>query len=128
MLRALLVAPLLAAAVPHVEPDLPDFDPVSERRFADAAGCRAHIVGLVAEARRGGFDAAEGPYDYAAGDVRGHTVRAAGGGHRIAEYRCLDARFASRSWTHAIAPAEEDFTVESVARRAPWLQHGGRQQ
>jgi hypothetical protein len=129
MVRALLVlAPFLLAAVPHVEPDLPDFEPV-ERRFADAAGCRAHIVGLVAEARRGGFDAAEGPYDFAAGDVRAHTVRPDGGGHRIAEYRCLADRFSARSWTHAMAAVEEEeFTVESVARRAPWLQHGGRQQ
>ncbi|HEX8642556.1 MAG TPA: hypothetical protein VF702_01430 [Allosphingosinicella sp.] len=127
MARAfLLLAPLLAAAAPHVEPDLPDFE--VQRRFADAAGCRTHIAGIVAAARRGGFDAAEGPYDFAAGDVRAHTVFAAGSGHRIAEYRCLADRFSARSWTHAIMPAEEEFTVESVARRAPWLQHGGRQQ
>ena len=126
MVRALLLlAPLLAAAVPHAEPDLPDFG--AQRRFADATSCRAHMAGLVAEARRGGFDAAEGPYDVAAGEIRAHTVRAAGGGHRIAEYRCLANRFSARAWTHAMAPAEEEFTIESVARRAPWLQHGGGQ-
>jgi hypothetical protein len=126
MVRALLLlAPLIAAAVPHDEPDLPDFG--AQRRFADPASCRAHMADLVAEARRGGFDAAEGPYDVADGESRAHTVRAAAGGHRIAEYRCLADRFSARAWTHSMVPAEEDFTVESVARRAPWLQHGGRQ-
>jgi hypothetical protein len=123
----LLATPLLAAAVPaHKEPEIPDFE-ASAERFVDAAGCRAHMSGLVAAARAGGFDAAEGPYDFEAGDVRAHTVRAEGNGHRIAEYRCLAERLAARSWIHSMAgPAEEPFTVESVARR--WLENGGREQ
>jgi hypothetical protein len=130
MIRALLLAaPLLLAAAPaHREPDLPDFTAAAEQ-FGDAAGCRAHMVRLIADARRTGVDAAEGPYDFESGDVRAHTVRSEGGGHRIAEYRCLAERLSARSWTHSMAASEEEeFTVESVARRAPWLQHGGRQQ
>ena len=128
MIRALaLLTPfLLAAGVPpHDEPLIPEFAAAAER-FADAAGCRAHMAGLVAAARTRGFDAAEGPYDFAAGDVRAHTVRAEGSGHRIAEYRCLAERLAARSWTHAMAAAEEDFTVESAARRL--FENGGRKQ
>jgi hypothetical protein len=124
----LLAAPLLLlAAAPHVDPELPDFE-ASAERFADAAGCRAHIAGLIANARRGGFDAAEGPYEMEAGDVRAHSVRSEGGGHRIAEYRCDGERLGTRSWTHVLGPPEEEFTVESVARRAEWLKQGGRQQ
>jgi len=130
MIRVLLLAPFLLAAAPqHREPELPDFE-ASAERFADAAGCRDHIVRLVADARGSGFDAAEGPYDFEAGDVRAHTVRAEGGGHRIAEYRCLAERLSARSWTHAMGgpDAAEEFTVESAARRAEWLQQGRRQQ
>jgi hypothetical protein len=128
MSRALLLLPFLAAAAqPHVDEDLPDFRPGAER-FADAGECRSHLARLVSAARTEGFDAAEGPYDFASGDVRAHTVRGEGSGHRIAEYRCLAARLASRSWTHAIEPPEEEFTVESVARRAEWLKQGARQQ
>ena len=122
----LLLAPLLLAAAPHVDPALPDFEAASER-FANAVGCRAHIVGIVADARRGGADAAEGPYDLEPGDVRAHVVRAEGSGHRIAEYRCLAERLSARSWTHQMAAVEEEFTVESVARRAEWLKEGRRQ-
>lgn len=129
MIRPLLIAAplLLAAAAPHVDPELPDFEASSER-FADAAGCRAHILRLVADARRTGFDAAEGPYDFEAGDVRAHTVRSEGPGHRIAEYRCLSEQLSARSWTHVLVQAEEEFTIESVARRAEWLKNGARQQ
>ena len=98
--------------------------------FADAAGCRAHLGRLVGDARASGFDAAEGPYDLAAGDVRAHTVRAEGLGHRIAEYRCAAAELSERSWTRSMggeAEAEEEFTIESVARRAPWLKQSGSQ-
>jgi hypothetical protein len=128
MIRPLLIlAPLLLAAAPHTDPELPDFE-ASAERFADAAGCRAHIVHLVADARRTGFDAAEGPYDLEAGDVRAHTVRSEGAGHRIAEYRCLAAQLSARSWTHALTQPEEEFTIESVARRAEWLKEGRREQ
>jgi hypothetical protein len=115
-----------AAAVPaHQEPEIPNFE-ASAERFADAAGCRAHMAGLVAAARAGGFDAAEGPYDFEAGDVRAHTVRAEGGGHRIAEYRCLAERLGARTWTHSMAPPEEAFTIDSAARRL--FENGGRKQ
>ena len=121
MIRVLAVLPLLAAAPAPAEP--PEFEPMAER-FADAAGCRAFLVRLVAEARQAGFDAAEGPYGVAPGDVRAHTVRAVGSGHGIAEYRCEDARLAARRWTRAMAGGSaEDFTVESAARSAPWLKH-----
>ena len=123
----LLLAPLLlAAGVPaHVDADIPDFA-ASAERFADAGGCRAHMSALVAAARTGGFDAAEGPYDFAAGDVRAHTVRAEGRGHRIAEYRCLAAQLGMRSWTHSLAGAgDRPFTIDSAARRL--FEDGGRQ-
>jgi len=132
MARALLLLlPLLAAAAApdHADaPEPPDFSRASER-FPDAAGCRAHLGSLVREARSSGFDAAEGPYELAAGDVRAHTVRAEGQGHRIAEYRCAAAELSARSWTRSMArDPEEEFTVESVARRAEWLKQSGRQQ
>jgi len=119
MIAALL---LLAAAA---EP--PEFE-ASAQRFADAAGCRAHLGALVDAARIDRFDAAEGPYDMEPGDVRAHTVRAEGSGHRIAEYRCEEALLSARTWTHAMEAAEEEFTVESVARRAGWAEQGRRQQ
>jgi hypothetical protein len=123
----LLAAPPLYAATPHQEPDIPDFTDSADR-FADAAACRDRIILVTVAARAAGFDAVEGPYDFGAGDVRMHTVTAEGGGHRIHEYRCLAEKLGERSWTHAISPLrEEEFTVESVARRAPWLQNGGRQ-
>ena len=100
------------------------FEP-SSRTFADAAACKAFLAGEVAEARRGGFDAAEGPYVLAAGDVRIHTVQAAGVGHRIHEQRCLAEKLSGRSWTHSMVAEEEEFTVESVARKAPWLKKDG---
>lgn len=126
ILFALAAAHLLAAA-PHSEPEIPDFQ-ASTERFADAAGCSAHMSSLVAAARAAGSAAAEGPYDVEAGDVRAHIVTAEGRGHRIAEYRCLAEQLSARSWTHSIAALqEEEFTIESVARRAPWFQHGGRE-
>jgi hypothetical protein len=122
----MLLALLIAAAVPE-EPDLPAFEPATER-FADAGACRAHLLRLVAEARAARFDAAEGPYEMEAGDVRAHTVRAEGSGHRIAEFRCEAERFSTRSWNRSMEAPEEEFTVESVARRAGWFEQRGRQQ
>ena len=118
----LLLVPLLAGAAREAP-----FE-ASPERFADAAACHAHLERLVGEARRGGFDAAQGPYALASADVRAHAVRAEGSGHRITEYRCEGARLSGRSWTHSMEPPEEAFTVESVARRADWLKHRGRQQ
>ena len=113
---------LIAAA-----PEPPDFTPAADR-FEDAGACRAHLGALVRAARGGGFDAAEGPYEVVPGDTRAHTVRAEGAGHRIAEYRCLEAQLGERSWSRSMATTEEEFTVESVARRGGWLKQVGRQQ
>lgn len=121
-----LAAPLAVAAAQPAPDALPEFE-ASAERFADAAGCRDHLGRLVATARRDGADAAEGPYDFEGGEIRAHTVRAEGSGHRIAEYRCAAGRLASRTWTRSMEPPEEEFTVESVARRAPWLKQGGGQ-
>lgn len=122
-MRLLLAVPLLLLIAASDE-ETP-FQPSTET-FADAAACTARLSGLAAEARGGGFDAVEGPYELAAGDTRIHTVRAEGSGHRIAEHRCLAEKLSARSWTHAMAGAETEWTVESAARNAPWLRKDGR--
>jgi hypothetical protein len=111
---------LLALAAADETP----FEPSADL-FADAAACTARLASLAADARGGGYDAVEGPYALAAGDVRIHMVRAEGAGHRIAEHRCLAEKLSARSWTHAMAQDEPEFTVESAARAAPWLKKGG---
>jgi hypothetical protein len=113
------LAPLLFAAA--TAGDLP-FEPSAEH-FADAAACTARLAELSDEARGEDYDAVEGPYPIAAGDVRIHTVRAEGRGHRIAEHRCLAAELGARSWSHSLEAGEAEFTVESVARTAEWLKH-----
>jgi hypothetical protein len=117
---ARLLSPLLLIAAASAG-DLP-FEPSAEH-FADAAACRARLAELSDEARRQNYDAVEGPYAIAAGDVRIHTVRAEGRGHRIAEHRCLIAVLGERSWTHSLEAEQAEFTVESVARTAEWLKH-----
>lgn len=94
--------------------------------FADAAACSAFLAARAGEARRAGFDAVEGPYLLAVGDVRIHTVRAEGRGHRINEQRCVGAALSGRSWHHGLeaGPEHEAFTAESAARSAPWLKKG----
>jgi hypothetical protein len=104
------------------------FEP-SAQSFADAAACKAFLAARAVEARGQGFDAVEGPYAVGAGDVRIHTVRAEGRGHRIAEQRCLDSALSARSWRHSLEGPEESaeetpFSPESVARSAPWLKKG----
>jgi hypothetical protein len=123
MIPALLL--LLAAAGVDAVEETP-FEP-SSRSFADAAACKAFLATQAEEARHGGFDAVEGPYVLAAGDVRIHTVRADGSGHRIHEQRCLAEKLSARSWRHALVADEPEFTVESVARSADWLKKGTRQ-
>ena len=99
----------------------------AQRSFADAAACKAFLATRAGEARGQGFDAVEGPYELAAGDVRIHTVRAEGLGHRIDEQRCLGAALSGRSWRHSLEDEEEAaFTAESAARSAPWLKKGSR--
>jgi hypothetical protein len=122
LLLALLGFAAAAAAAAPEAPETP-FEP-SRDSFADAAACKVRLAVLAAEARAAGHDAVEGPYELASGDVRIHTVRAEGAGHRIAEHRCLADKLSARSWTHAMAEAEPEFTVESAARAAPWLKKG----
>jgi hypothetical protein len=94
--------------------------------FADADACRAFLAARAGEARRQGYDAVEGPYELSAGDVRIHTVRLEGRGHRISEQRCLGAALSGRSWNHSLELDVEDeaFTAESAARSAAWLKKG----
>ena len=119
---------LLAGAAAAADFESP-FEPAPQS-FADAAGCKAFLATRIAEARRQDYDAAEGPYVLAAGDVRIHTVRAEGRGHRIDEQRCLGAALSGRSWHHSLEDEvreqeeEPPFTAESAARSAPWLKKG----
>ena len=116
MIRMLVPLPLLLLAAAAETP----FEP-SVGTFADATACAAHLAGLAGRARAGGYDAVEGPYQLGPGDVRIHMVRAEGAGHVISEYRCLAEKMSERRWTHSMAGADAEFTVESAARAAPWL-------
>ena len=97
-------------------------------RFADPAACTLHLRELTQEAAADGYDAVEGPYRIAADDVRIHMVRAEGAGHRIIEHRCLAEKLSARSWSHSMEDDAPEFTVESVARTAPWLKKRRTQQ
>jgi len=110
-----LLAFLAVAAADEVK-----FEPASER-FANAAGCRTHLEGIVSATTGKGYDAARGPYAIADGDIRVHMVKAEGNGHRIWEHRCLAEALSSRTWHHSMEADAEEFTVESVARTAEWL-------
>lgn len=127
MKRIALAAILLLAAPPLAAEEPAVFEPGAES-FADAPSCKAHLVRLAGEARGSGYDAVEGPYDVAPADVRIHMVRAEREGHRIAEHRCVDAAYSSRSWRHSMGPAEPEFTIESVARDAEWLKKDAPEQ
>jgi hypothetical protein len=100
----------------------------SGERFADAAACEARLASLAGEARAGEYDAVEGPYRLGPDDTRIHMVRAEGSGHRIDEHRCLGPELSARSWRHSMDAAETEFTVESIARSAPWLKQSGGEQ
>jgi hypothetical protein len=115
MILFTLAAFLAAAPAPAEEAR---FEPSAEL-FADPQACRLHLGGLIAAAKD--YDAVQGPYMIAEGDVRIHMVRAEGSGHRIWEHRCLAEKLSARSWSHSMADTEEEFTVESVARKAEWL-------
>ena len=124
MIRNLLALPLLLTTSAALA-DPPEFANAAER-FDDAGGCLLHLRHLVAEARIAGFDAAEGPYVVATSDVRAHTVRAEGLGHRISEYRCADGALSSRSWVERMDHrADGAFSIESLAQ-AEWLEQGSR--
>jgi hypothetical protein len=118
----LLLVPLLFSAAPLYAAEEVPFEP-SARIFTDAAGCKAHLVAALADARRAAHVAVEGPYDMAAGDVRAHVVLVAGSGHRITEHRCLAEKLSSRTWRHSMdgAEAEEPETIETMAAKAEWL-------
>lgn len=120
-----MIALLLLAGAATAEFETP-FE-AAQRSFADAAACKAFLAGRAGDARGEGFDAVEGPYEIAAGDVRIHTVRAEGKGHRVNEQRCLGAALSGRSWHHSLEDEESEeapFTVDAVARSAPWLKKG----
>ena len=116
MIRLFLPLPLLLLTAAAETP----FEP-SAAAFADAAACTARLAELADAARADRYDAVEGPYPLGAGDVRIHMVRAQGSGHVISEYRCLAEKMSERSWSHSMAGADAEFTVESAARAAPWL-------
>ena len=126
MIRPLIALPLLLVAAPAAADEAP-FEP-SGAHFADAAACKARLAQLASEARGEGYEAVEGPYEIAAGDVRIHMVAVDGRGHRIQEHRCAGADLASRSWRHSMEADEPEFTIESVVRTAEWLKQGRRQQ
>ena len=111
---------LIAAAEAPFEP--------STETFASAAACTARLASFAGSARASGYDAVEGPYDVGPADVRIHMVKAEGTGHRISEHRCLAEQLGSRSWTHSMEQDQPEFTVESVARSAPWLNKRGAEQ
>lgn len=122
-MRFALIPPiLLFAAAPLAASEEVPFEP-SASLFADAAGCKAHLAGSVAEARKAAHIAVEGPYDIAVGDVRAHVVLAAGSGHRITEHRCLAEKLSSRTWRHSTDGSEGDEpdTIETMAAKAEWL-------
>ena len=125
MIRSLPALALLLAAAPASAEETP-FEP-SDATFADAAACAARLAELAREARNAGYEAVEGPYEVAAGDVRIHIVAIEGRGHRISEHRCAGADLAGRSWRHSMEEDEPEFTVESVVRSAEWLKKGRSQ-
>ena len=126
MIRTLIALPLLLAAAPAAADEAP-FEP-SGAHFADAAACKARLAHLASEARGEGYEAVEGPYEVAAGDVRIHMVAVAGRGHRIHEHRCAGADLASRSWRRSMETDEPEFTIESVVRTAEWLKQSRREE
>ncbi len=122
MIRTLLALPLLAVAgAAAAGADPPDFVSAAER-FNDAGACLGHLERVVADARGGDFDAVEGPYAIGPSDMRAHTIRAEGLGHRINEYRCVGAELSARSWVHRMdRRADGAFSIESLAG-ADWLE------
>ena len=120
MPRILFALPLLALASAAAA-DPPEFENAPDR-FGDATECLGHLQLLVDSARGGDFDAVEGPYVLGASDVRAHMIRAEGLGHRISEYRCVDAQLSARTWVERMDErADGAFSIESLAG-AQWLE------
>jgi hypothetical protein len=125
MFRTLLALPLLALASAAAA-DPPEFEYAPDR-FGDASACLGHLRQIVDTARGADFDAVEGPYGLSASDVRAHTIRGEGLGHRVSEYRCEGAQLSARSWVERMDHrADGAFSIESLAG-AQWLEQGGRQ-
>ena len=126
-MRLLLPLAFLAASAPLAANDEVPFEP-SPLVFADAGACKAHLAGVVAEARRGSPVAVEGPYEIASGDVRVHSVTVAGSGHRVTEHRCLAEKLSARTWRHSMDESEDEApeTIESMAAKAEWLKKAPR--
>jgi len=121
MIRTLLVLPLLALATAAAAADEPPEFQSAAEHFNNAAACLGFLEHVVADARGGDFDAAEGPYAIGPGDMRAHTVRAEGLGHRISEYRCAGAELSARSWVHRMDRRTDGaFSIDSLAG-ADWL-------
>ena len=121
MFRTLLALPLLALAAAAAATEPPEFENAPER-FGDAAGCLGFLVHVVADARGGDFDAAEGPYEIGPSDMRAHTIRAEGLGHRISEYRCVGAELSARTWVERMdRRTDGPYSIESLAG-AEWLE------
>lgn len=120
-----LPAAFLFLSAPLLASDEVPFEPAGET-YADAAACKAHLADVVARARSERAEAAEGPYEIAAGDLRAHVVLVAGSGHRITEHRCLAEKASSRTWRHSMedAESEESETIASMAAKAEWLKKG----
>jgi hypothetical protein len=127
MIRGVFVIAFFAAASgPALASEPPEFESSAEQ-FVDAGACVGRLEQIVADARGGDFDAAEGPYEVAAADMRAHTVRAESLGHRISEYRCAGAALASRSWVERMDHrADGAYSIESLAS-AQWLDQGSRE-
>ena len=128
MIRAFITSILILAAAPALAADDEvKFEPSAEK-FADSVTCRTYLQGKASDAKAANYDVVRGPYDLTEGDVRVHMVRAEGSGHRIWEYRCIDKILSARTWHHSMETAEEDFTVESAARKAEWLKKAAPKQ
>ena len=127
MIGAFTVAAALASAAPaEASREIP-FEASSEH-FADAKACRAHLDHTAFTADAADYEVVRGPYVLTEGDMRVHMVRAEGSGHRIWEHRCLDKQLSSRTWHHAMEAAQDEFTVESAARKAEWLKKDASKQ
>ena len=111
---------LLLLAAASLQSEAPEETPwvVQTDAFADAAACVSHLGALAADMRGASWhEIVEGPYEIAPDDVRFHSVNPEGDGHRISEYRCLQAELSSRTWTHSLVKSEAKSWLESAAER-----------
>ncbi|MGQ0559803.1 MAG: hypothetical protein ACT4OE_09495 [Sphingosinicella sp.] len=90
--------------------------------------CRPELERIAADARGQPYDLVQGPYEVVPGDLRVHVVYSEDGVHRIVEHRCENGRVVSRSWTERGNGALDPSSIESILRRAKWLEQPGSQQ